>query len=383
MSQSNETTPTRVPELDGVRGLAITMVLFCHYIVGQVELPLGSLEAKLMALFRLTWSGVDLFFVLSGYLLGGILIAQRGSSRYFCAFYARRVTRIFPVYYLTLIAFVIVRSLMGDVDNEGARWLFADAFPIWTYALHLQNFWISLTGVHGASWLGVTWSLAVEEQFYLILPLLIRFIPPRLLLPIALALASTAPLLRTWLFYHHPHGGMAGYVLLPCRWDALLIGVAGAVMVRREFFTRWMSAPASSLPLFVAFTTLFAGVAVLLLKAHSIGSLGMAAFGHTWLALLALLIILVAQFGPWAWFRALFRTRWLVWLGGISYGLYLFHQIISGLCHLWLCGAAPRIASWSDAGVTLIALVLSLLIASLSWHCFERPLVRLGRRVSY
>ena len=383
MSQNHPKAVLRVPELDGVRGLAIALVLFYHYFIGQIQVGAGTLEAKLLAFFRLTWGGVDLFFVLSGYLIGGILISQRGSTRYFRAFYARRLTRIFPLYYMVLIGFVIARNLMGSPNTAGNQWLFADAFPIWAYALHLQNFSSAMDGVHGANWLGVTWSLAVEEQFYLILPLLLRFIPPRVVLPVVLALALSAPVLRTWIFYHHPHGGLAGYVLLPCRWDSLFVGVLGAVLARKDKCVAWLSAPSSSKELLARFAIFFSGVVVLTIKAQSIGSLGMATIGHTWLALLGLLTILVAQFGPWNGFRMFFRARCLVWLGGISYGLYLFHQIISGFCHLVLRGDAPKIASWSDAAVTLLALVLSLLIAGLSWRCFEKPLVSLGRRICY
>lgn len=377
------TKNSHIPELDGVRGLAIAMVLFHHYLVGQLQVSPGTWEAKFMALFRLSWCGVDLFFVLSGYLLGGILMAQRGTSHYFRAFYARRITRIFPVYYLTLLSFVAARHLLVDADGTGVNWLFADAYPMWSYALHLQNFWTAFTGEHGANWLGVTWSLAVEEQFYLILPLLIWFISPSRVLTISLLLAFLAPLLRTWLFFHHSHGPIAGYVLLPCRWDALLIGLVGAVLVRDETFTKWISAPASSRPMLAAFTVLLIGVAGLTLTGQSIGSIGMVTIGHTWLAILGLLTILAAQYSPWETFRALFRLTWLRWLGGISYGLYLFHQIISGLCHHFLRGNSPKIASWSDASVTLLALVLSLIVASLSWHFIERPLVMMGRRVKY
>ena len=237
--------------------------------------------------------------------------------------------------------------------------------------------------LHGAGWLGVTWSLAVEEQFYLILPLLIHLIAPQRMLAVSLLLALTAPLLRTWLFYSHSHGALAGYVLLPCRWDALLIGLAGAVLVRRRPLAAWLASGHASRTLACLFAVLLLGAFMLTLQVPAIGSLAMASIGHTWLALLALLTILVAQFGPWAGFHKMFRARWLAWLGGISYGLYLFHQIILGLCHLWLRGDAPTINSWADAGTTLLSLALSLLVASLSWRYFERPLVGLGHGVKY
>src|SRR5216117_2710692 len=91
--------PARIPELDGIRGLAILLVLVWHYWASRVHPPLGSAFAGIWMLCGLTWSGVDLFFVLSGFLIGGVLLEQRDSANYFKTFYVRRVCRIFPIYF--------------------------------------------------------------------------------------------------------------------------------------------------------------------------------------------------------------------------------------------------------------------------------------------
>jgi peptidoglycan/LPS O-acetylase OafA/YrhL len=149
------------PALDGVRGIAILLVLFHHFTLFD---PVTTIGAWLGFVALLGWSGVDVFFVLSGFLITGILIDARGSNRYFASFYMRRVLRIFPLYYLIVfLSFVVLaRStywhdlLVGP--GRVAQW------PYWTY---LVNFAIAERGDFQHGVLDVAWSLAIEEQFYL------------------------------------------------------------------------------------------------------------------------------------------------------------------------------------------------------------------------
>src|ERR1039457_4659242 len=97
----------RLPELDGVRGLAILLVLICHYLIEPSQVGAGTWKAYALAAFRLTWSGVDLFFVLSGFLIGGILYDARDSDSYFKTFYIRRIHRIFPIYFMWIACFFV------------------------------------------------------------------------------------------------------------------------------------------------------------------------------------------------------------------------------------------------------------------------------------
>ena len=156
----------RIPELDGLRGLAILSVLFWHY--GHYYAPApGSIGAWLPPLLRLAWSGVDLFFVLSGFLIGGILIANRKASNYWRVFYVRRACRIFPLYFVVLAAFVLATA---TITPQPSNWLLKQEPPFWNYPLFLQNLaWLARSSF-GSDFLGPTWSLAVEEQFYLVLP---------------------------------------------------------------------------------------------------------------------------------------------------------------------------------------------------------------------
>jgi peptidoglycan/LPS O-acetylase OafA/YrhL len=116
----------------------------------------------------LTASGVDLFFVLSGFLIGSILLDNREAANQFKVFYLRRFCRILPIYFVWIaLFFVLGKLLLND-------WLFASRYPAWSYPTFTQNFFMSNIGGFGAGWLAVTWSLAIEEQFYLTAPLLIR-----------------------------------------------------------------------------------------------------------------------------------------------------------------------------------------------------------------
>src|ERR1019366_1514205 len=148
----------RVSELDGLRALAILLVVAWHY------LGVGDGAASIpWRIFMVGRTGVDLFFVLSGYLITGILLANAESSSYFSTFYRRRSFRILPIYGVMLAIYLIGRHLGGS-----APILFAGPLPWWSYAIGLQNIWMTIEQTYGAFWLAGTWSLAIEEQFYLI-----------------------------------------------------------------------------------------------------------------------------------------------------------------------------------------------------------------------
>jgi peptidoglycan/LPS O-acetylase OafA/YrhL len=183
----------RIPELDGLRGFAILLVLIYHYVV----FPLHSLEPRsptwLAACLDLTWSGVDLFFVLSGFLVGGLLYDARESPYYFRTFFARRVCRIFPLYYVLLTLVFLGGPYVGiyTAVPGGPHFTPAGPSPV-SCIFFLQNFWAAETGTPGSLWLAVTWSLAVEEQFYLVIPFLIRYFPARYFPPLLFALVALA-----------------------------------------------------------------------------------------------------------------------------------------------------------------------------------------------
>src|SRR5262249_6222855 len=153
----------------------------------------------------------------SGFLIGGILMDNRGSANYFKTFYIRRVCRIFPLYFLWLVLFFVLLLLLQPSFPEYST-IFGHGiphFPQWGYALFLQNFFMARSGDFGPAWLGITWSLCVEEQFYLVLPLLIWLVFPRKALWTFLFLIALVPAFRIYLLLYHSR--IFGFFLLPCR----------------------------------------------------------------------------------------------------------------------------------------------------------------------
>ena len=171
-----------------------------------------------------TWSGVDLFFVLSGFLIGGILIDAKGSEHYFRTFYIRRAFRILPIYTVACLAYFPVARLTAYAFHAAGM---KAAMPWYIYATFTQNFW--LANGRWYVWLSPTWSLAIEEQFYLTLPLLIWMLPARNLRKTLIAGVAAIFVFRYAMFLHYPKWSPAAfYVLAPFRADGLLMGVIGA-----------------------------------------------------------------------------------------------------------------------------------------------------------
>jgi peptidoglycan/LPS O-acetylase OafA/YrhL len=376
--KSSGISASRIPELDGVRGLAILSVLYWHYFAFQ---PHGSSRGIILVLElagALSWAGVNLFFVLSGFLIGGILLENRDASNLLGVFYVRRVLRIFPIYFAWLIAFFVVRGLIAE--KLRSPWLFSFALPAWVYATFTQNFGFAYLKVWGPHWLSVTWSLAIEEQFYLILPLAIMLLRGRRILVFSAILIITAPLVRCFLLLRG--NAIAALVLLPASWDSLFLGVIGAYVFHTAASLTWR-------PLFMqlihanllAFPLISIAVAVWPRLINGLPS----SLLQTLLDVVSLLFIGFAIKSPW---RSILKNRWLVGMGTISYGVYLFHEGIFGLLYAITHGGRPRtgeprISSWLDADVMLLSLAVTVVLATLSFRYFERPLTQWGRRFLY
>src|SRR5215475_5135109 len=166
----------RIQALDGLRGIAVLLVLVRHSVAG-IETP-SPFWSSVIKPLRLTWSGVDLFFVISGFLIGGILLDARNSSRYFQTFYLRRTFRILPIYYLFLAFYFArhlpIRFMAGTFGDTSPL-----PIPFFSFVTFTHNFWMASYGWFGAWGIAPTWSLAIEEQFYLTIPFAIRRISTR------------------------------------------------------------------------------------------------------------------------------------------------------------------------------------------------------------
>ena len=371
----------RIPELDGIRGIAIGMVLIYHYFLRLPVTP-GTLPAYIRATGHLAWSGVDLFFVLSGFLIGGILLDARDSSNYFQVFYTRRFLRIVPIYVVVLaLAFGMSRLVRWGAAPP-LTFMSDQQLPWLTYLVFVQNFWMAATNTFGGWGLGQTWSLAVEEQFYLTLPAVMRFINPRALVTILAAGVVGAPALRMLAHAIWPTHIYSSVVMMPCRADALLLGALGAIALRNPGWRAGLEK--NRLALLGTLGVLAGGFVVLSVRYGDAESFGMLSVGFTWLALFYLCILLYALLNRESWLSGLLRWRWLGWLGTIAYGVYLLHEPVRYvLFGLILSGPHPEASVLRQFLVTVLALLVTLVVCRASWEYFEKPLVQLGHRVRY
>jgi peptidoglycan/LPS O-acetylase OafA/YrhL len=370
----------RLHVIDGLRGIAILMVvLICHYIgdrVGVVNAGETEPETLLGAAIDLSITGVHLFFIISGFLLGGILIDNRGSDHFFLPFYIRRLNRIFPLYFGCLLMFLIISPQL----DERFDWLTKEELPAWTYAIFMQNNAMAMADHFGGNWLAPTWSLAVEEQFYIILPFLIFFTPPRLLRWVLLAAVIVAPLLRA--VAGLGVSGTASIVLLTSCMDALCYGILAAHLIRTERGRRLVRTYAGVLGQMAWLLPLSALLIAYYGDALDIGARVIGSFWLMTTGFTALLLYITQKRS--GCLHRLLDMAWLRWIGVRCYAIYLFHQAVIGLMGGYLVGRSDFVVTdaWS-LGVWLAAIAAILTLAAVSWHLIERPMIALGHRWTY
>ncbi len=365
----------KIPELDGIRGLAIALVLVYHF--GGFEGHTAP-EKLLASIFGLGWSGVDLFFVLSGFLITGILLKTKESTNYFRIFYLRRFLRILPLYAAVLLTFFhviipIAHSLHKltamAINTEPWYWLYLANWPI---------------GHHNSiSFLVPFWSLSVEEQFYLAWPLVVLCCSNKALAYISGALIITALLLRC--AYSPDPGGILVYVWTPFRMDGLAMGAICALIYRnrnwREFCNRWLT------PVGIA-----AGGAVVLLCGVAGSTAGdvvlVQRFGYTLLGLLygAVVLRCAIRSGSGDFLCRSMRGGALPRLGTVSYGVYLLHYTFVPLLDILFVRIGHYVSIPAMAESLLKIVIGSLLawsVAELSWRIMERRIMETKGRWPY
>jgi peptidoglycan/LPS O-acetylase OafA/YrhL len=329
------------------------------------------------------WSGVDLFFVLSGFLIGGILLEVRNSPSYFKTFYLRRFFRIIPIYYLWILAYIVLIAVAGRAvqahSNSGI--LVKPNFTIYGHFLFLQNFMVVSFGGLAGAWFSHLWSLAVEEQFYLVSPLVIRFLAPRYLPKFLVAVIAGAPLLRIFLTYSAHCNPELVAKLMPCRADSLAVGMLAAVYWRTDGFREWLSANGSAL--YALLAVLSAGVFALWKWSPQGQTAGMETIGFTWLAFFYVTILLLALARPAGPVARCARLASLRELGRVSYCIYIIHLVVDALCHSIFRHAPPGTTNFSGVAVTILASFVTYGIAWISWNALEGPLVRKGHAYKY
>ena len=376
--------PKFYPALDGYRAFAVLLVFSVHYLSN--ELPL---------LRNWGFMGVDFFFVLSGFLITGILYDSRHQVHRLRDFYARRILRIFPLYYGVLLCLLLLWPIFRW-QTEPGQWLWVGHLGNWArflvfnpfHADHLDAVWATrnsrwLSEVH----FGHFWSLCIEEQFYLVWPLVVFLIASRKrLLILCAAIIAMEPLLRFALYTRLPAWLVENDVLLRgtiFRLDALLMGAAIALLLRgpRE---EWLHRHGRLLSVLFALP-----LAAVVLEFHhrthaefvnlhdiAITTVGLSAaplFGA------ALLLELIRPGSPLA---RVFSWRPLARLGQVSYGFYVFHDLPHGLYR-----HAAQQLSHTNHGVNAvtgaIAFVATLGLSLLSFRYYETPFLKLKSHFSH
>lgn len=365
----------RIAVLDGIRGLAILLVLIHHYIATLDQSARNPALDPLVHLAKFAFVGVDIFFVLSGFLIGGIILRNGRTLGFLKGFYLRRAARLLPLYFLVIGLYLLTVPLLLSSQTPGGSYMVGgvgEPLPLWTYLLYLQNFAMAGNGHFGGIWLAATWSLAVEEQFYLFAPLLLLAVPRQRLPVVLIGLVCLSPVLRIY-FHLMAAGWIPGYVLLPARWDALLIGILGALAIETQTWRAWLLDNVSLVRKCCAYLGVCMGLMMLIGMAPE--HPGMATFGLTLVALFALSLIGVCLLDSQSWLAKVLRARALVGLGAISYGVYLIHLPVLSMVRWVYDGARPRLADLTDLSLILIALAATLALAVLSWRYFEQPIL--------
>ena len=366
-----------MPALDGVRGLAILMVLITHF-VADVK-PVNLLEHVATRVAGYGMFGVDLFFVLSGFLITGILLDSKrpgGYLAYFRNFYMRRSLRIFPLYYGVLFCLFVVAPLVPFFRGPELDTLTREQGWAWSY---LVNVFIWRHGGYGMPYIDHFWSLAVEEHFYFVWPLIVWACSRRSLVKVSLAIAIASLLPRVLLADHLSVIGM--YVLTPFRLSALCLGGLLAAVARGPGGVDRVSRAAA--PMAIASAAVLVGsyafnhfVPAFFAPLHELRN-------TTFTVMFGALIVYSLVASPASAYGRFFHAKSMRFLGKYSYGLYVFHHFFSYyfLTHGTADALAARLGSHTLA-VTVLALVgsaASIAVSMASFRFFEKPFLSLKR----
>lgn len=361
----------RLRALDGLRGVAILAVLFFHYAGGIPKQSHSVLVGSISVAIGFGWTGVDLFFVLSGFLITGILYDTRDDPRYYINFYARRALRIFPIFFLLIAIYLSLTPILH------LHWKPGHLFFLVYLGYPAALLWPDLQITSPFVPIVHLWSLCAEEQFYLVWPWVIaRLRSGVAILWTCAALASGAIVLRTMLLSQRLDPSWA-YGFLPCRMDTLAMGASLAILVRSSWYLRvqrW------SLPCFavaVGVLAMICGVR------HTVDryDFAMATIGYSVIAV-AYGALLLSCLKKGSVSERVFSWKLLRIFGKYSYALYIYHLSLAAVLHPlkdYLI-AETRSFLTGSAAYLVLALAINLAVASLSFQLFESPILRLKAR---
>jgi peptidoglycan/LPS O-acetylase OafA/YrhL len=362
--------PNHKPELDGIRGIALLAVMMSHG--GGRYILEDTFVAKLFAYAMVPgWSGVELFFVLSGFLITGILLRTKSAENYFSSFYVRRFLRIFPIYY-----FVVAVGLLFAAHNAWwnsmlpalhktriAYYFFAQNWPIvWRHSPYMT-----------VTVFGHFWSLAVEEQFYLVWPLIIWLLPEKWVLRLcAFGLVVALPL-RFYMVHRYAESLLA-MVLTTSRMDGLLVGAILAILLRRgQISLQWIYLLLGVGTALIGYIAIFHHTE-LIATYYYMPTLGITGFAFLSGGLLAL------SQHPIAWLRQVLTVGWLRTVGKYSYGMYIYHVPIYLVAeHVLQTRFGVRFPLPLPIALSYIAVLVGItfLVSKISYDQFESRILAL------
>ena len=364
----------RVKELDGIRGIAILLVFAFHAFKRADYFTANPILHFITKLTSIGWMGVDLFFVLSGFLITSILLQTKGEKGFFKNFYARRILRIFPLYYVVLALTVYFMPVLEPEANAQTL----ATLPI--FLIYQQN-WLLITGDFPSLYLLVTWSLAIEEQFYLFWPLTVYFFEKKKLAWVSVGIITLSSLIRivAILLYEDAHNAhVFTYYSTVTRLDALAFGALIALAFREsELWKKRLSKMA--LPALLVTISL---VLVAVLQPNSyqvINNNWVRTIGYTLLAMMggSAVVISLTQ-NEDSLLRRLFRNKALLFFGKYSYAIYLIHPPILQIFLDLLWDAKFR--GWQAyVSYLFISFSLTILLALLSWNLLEKHMLSLKK----
>jgi len=385
VSERRVLSSERVPVLDGIRGVAVLLVMMFHFWSVATARNAFLWERAYSAVAGMGWIGVDLFFVLSGFLITGILYDSRVSSRYFRVFYGRRVVRIFPLYYAALIIFFVVIPLLLPHLHHPAAFDIGTSTTgkvlAWTYLL---NWYEGIGGFDVIPHpLQHFWSLAIEEQFYMVWPFLVWKLSRRRLIQVCFGLMTVGLVLRAVLYgFHMP---IAAYTWTFCRADSLAVGAIVALAARDahdwELLSKWVRR--------LVFPSFAAIVLVRILSPNCPDGPGASSnfqmgtieltFAGIFFASCVAIAISVGKAHLIHW---VLSSSFLRFFGKYSYCLYICHvPLIAVLAKAGLNGEHLERLLHSELlavlAVNAVGFSLSIAIAFASWHLYEKQWLKL------
>ena len=365
-------------EVDGLRGIAILLVMLFHFTI--ITEPITFLDVVVFKVAMYGWSGVNLFFVLSGFLITGILINAKGQAHFFRNFYIRRALRILPLYYALVIALLFVYPMVGrDTLRAEAELLKQDQWWIWT---HMVNWLMVRTGSWGTPLMTAGfWSLSIEEQFYFIWPLIIYFCPRQLLFKLCLSLLVLTIATRVMMVLAGA-SPLAVSIVTFAHLDPLIIGAMLAILAQDRYSLSKLRSSAGIVALLSA--TVFVVFEIVKSRLPQLDAAilipSLTAQSFFWGTLLVFAISSSSE----SYLSKLLRCRFLVVLGVYSYALYLLHgHIIRPYELLGIKDMAKgkligsplpgQIMYWA------LAISASVVVSYASWHIYEKQFLKLKR----